>query len=214
MPASTVADVDERHWWVQARRHVVADVLRRQLPPAPARRIFDAGGGTGPLASVLGEFGTVSGERPAAGEADVVAAFDILEGAPDERGMLADLHRALRPGGTLVLTVAGFEFLWGPHDDLSRHRRRYGRGELRRRLADAGFAVDLVNYFGAWLFPAASARAIVRRFRGWDEPRPDFVARSAPVNRAFTWLAVSEAPLVARWSLPAGVALVAVARKP
>lgn len=211
-----VAQTDEGHWWSEGRRRIVGSVLRRHLPPGEGRRILELGGGgeDSGMTQLLGEFGTVSTEVASGEGVDVIAAFDVLERARDDRRMLAEFHRRLRPGGTVVLTVAAFEFLWGPHDELCEHRRRYGRGELRRRLEDAGFDVELVSYFGTWLFPAVSARAVLRRFRGWTDPRPDFVPRSAPVNRALQWLVASEAPLIGRWSPPAGIALVALARKP
>ncbi|WP_238473093.1 flavin reductase family protein [Desulforamulus profundi] len=36
----------------------------------------------------------------------------------------------VRPGGILVLSVPAFNWLWGRHDDLNNHYRRYDFGEL------------------------------------------------------------------------------------
>ena len=43
----------------------------------------------------------------ATGRFDSVSALDVLEHVADEAGTLAELHRVLRPGGLLVLTVPG-----------------------------------------------------------------------------------------------------------
>ena len=40
--------------------------------------------------------------------------LDVLEHIDDDRGMLAEMHRVLAPGGTLLVTVPAFPFLWGP----------------------------------------------------------------------------------------------------
>lgn len=213
-----VARTGEARWWLEGRRRIVARALRRHLAPGH-HRVFVAGANAAAMTDVLGQFGTVRqgdipGDLRESGDVDVVAAFDVLERFPDDGAVLREVHRTLPPGGVLVVTVAAFEFLWGPYDELREHRRRYSREELRQRLEGAGFFADLVSYFGAWLFPAVSARAVVRRFRGWTDPRPDFISRSTALDRALTWVAVSEAPLIGRWSPPVGVSLVAVAHKP
>lgn len=209
----------EAHWRSEGRRRVLASVLRRHLPPGD-RRIFVAAGGAGQLTALLGRFGTVVGEGeipadlPAPGEVDVVVAFDVLDALADDRAALGAMARVLPAGGLLVVTAAAFEFLWGPDDDLRARRRRYGRAELRQRLEGAGFVVDLVSYFDTWLFPAVAARAVVRRFRGWQEPRADFRPRSAPVDRALLWLSSAEGAVLGRWAPPAGASVLAVSHKP
>ena len=211
---------DVAHWRTEGRRRIVASVLQRQLPAGVDRRIFVATGDEGEMADVVGGFGTVVAEGripedlPAVGELDMVAAFDVLEDLVDDRAAVRAIHGVLPAGGTLVVTAAAFEFLWGPHDELRERRRRYGRDELAQRLEEAGFVVDLASYFDSWLFPAAATRSVVRRFRGWQEPRADFRPRAAPVDQALLWLSSSEASLVGRWSPPAGASVVALAHKP
>jgi 2-polyprenyl-3-methyl-5-hydroxy-6-metoxy-1,4-benzoquinol methylase len=83
----------------------------------------------------------------ATGAFDSVSALDVLEHVADEAGTLAELHRVLRPGGLLVLTVPGrhaFSVL-DPDDaklTLPRlhravYQRRFGRAEYERRFVDA-----------------------------------------------------------------------------
>jgi SAM-dependent methyltransferase/UDP-N-acetylglucosamine transferase subunit ALG13 len=83
----------------------------------------------------------------ATGAFDSVSALDVLEHVADEAGTLAELHRVLRPGGLLVLTVPGrhaFSVL-DPDDAKLRvprlhravYQRRFGQAEYERRFVDA-----------------------------------------------------------------------------
>lgn len=81
---------------------------------------------------------------------DAIICSETLEHIPDDRGAVAEIHRVLRPGGLLFLTVpnywhamrfvAGF---WGnPHylDLQVGHLREYNRRQVDRLLGD-GFTV-------------------------------------------------------------------------
>jgi len=93
---------------------------------------------------------------------DVVLAESVLEWLPDQRGALREWHRVLRPGGRLLLATPN---RWSPGPDphlglpllsmapgvvvraasrvlgvLPPARELVGRGALRARLVEAGFA--------------------------------------------------------------------------
>jgi SAM-dependent methyltransferase len=238
------AEIERDHWWFQARRDIVASVLRRRLGPGAPRRIFDAGCGTGEMLEMLTEFGRVSAvdlsedavrscrgrfgdevevgqggipaDLPGPGQVDMVTAFDVLEHIDDDAGALAAIQAVLPPGGVLALTVPAFAFLWGPHDVLSQHRRRYTRPRLRRLLEDAGFAVDRISYFNTLLFPAVAAVRGFRRLRPGrkEEARSDFTMPPPLVNTVLRRVFAAEAGFLRVASLPVGVSILAVARKP
>ena len=86
---------------------------------------------------------------------DVVVALHVLEHVPDDARALRELHRILRPGGTLVLMVPLVEG-WAETDEgppdmepatrvrrfgQRDHVRLYGR-DFRQRVADAGFQLS------------------------------------------------------------------------
>lgn len=151
---------------------------------------------------------------PEASQWDLVTAFDVIEHLDDDRAVLRDIRGVLAPGGVLVVTVPAFNFLWGPHDDLNFHKRRYSARMLRESLTDSGFRVEYASYFNTWLFPVVAAVRVLRRavsFGKPTEPKSDFFMPRPAVNAALTRLFESEAALVPRIPLPVGVSLIAVA---
>jgi SAM-dependent methyltransferase len=145
---------------------------------------------------------------------DLVCAFDVIEHLQDDVAALRQLRLLIAEGGQLVLTVPALELLWGGHDDVNGHYRRYSRTQLERHLRLAGYEVEFVSYFSALLFPVVAAVRVGRRLLREEAPEPnsDFKLSVRPVNALLTRLFALEARVVARHRLPIGSSLVAVAR--
>lgn len=79
--------------------------------------------------------------------ADAVICTEVMEHVPDPRRMLADVHRVLRPGGALVLSVP---FTWHIHDEPYDYWRftEYG---LHRILEESGFEVEDLRAVNGYL---------------------------------------------------------------
>jgi len=119
------------------------------------------------------------------GSFDLVTALDALEHFADDAAALRELHRVCRPGGSLLLTVPAFGWLWGSVDELGHHHRRYRRRELVGRVEAAGFDVRLARFFNFWLFPAiAGVRLLTRPPRRGGAAAP---AAPGPVPSDFDW---------------------------
>jgi len=83
-------------------------------------------------------------EALADAEYDPAICLDVLEHVPHPFTALGEIHRVLRPGGTLVLTVPHLSRLHEePHDYF-----RYTKHGLRSALSDAGFDVLSVTPTG------------------------------------------------------------------
>jgi SAM-dependent methyltransferase len=233
-----MAAAEERLWWFRTLHAQLLAALA--AAPAP-RRLLDAGCGTGGLLArlraalpgtllvgleldagaagvardksrALVTIGSVDRLPFAAASFDAVLSADVLchEGV-DEAAALAGFHRCLRPGGVLVLNLPAYRWLASAHDTAVGNARRYGRAELCRQLAAAGFARIRARYWNSLLFPLMVFRRKLWRRAGAS----DVELLPAPVERAFGWVAALERHLFAAGlSLPFGGSILAVAVKP
>ena len=231
------AELEKTHWWFVVRRSLVLDQARRWAP-RPVARVLEVGCGTGatlrglallfPRAGVTGVEPVASAQQVAAaagcdvvlgsferlpaatGSVDMLLALDVLEHLDDEAAGLAEAARVLRPGGRLLVTVPALPSIWGPHDEVNHHRRRYTRAMLCDRIIGAGFRVERVTSFNTLLLPLAWVeRSVARRRR-----RPAVVAQPAPfVNAALRRVFAMELPLLRTFDLPIGLSLLLVASR-
>lgn len=152
------------------------------------------------------------------GSFDLVLALDVLEHHDDDVAVARELRRVLRPGGLALATVPAWAALWGPHDVIAHHRRRYRREQLEQVLAAGGLEVRRSSHFNALVFPGVWALQTARRLarRG----RPALPASDNPrhmpraMNALLRELLAGEGPWVSRRSLPFGVSLLALAAAP
>ena len=236
-------DVEERHWWYRGRRAVLEAVLDGLgLPAGGDARILDAGCGSGRNMVALARRGAVTGVELAEqsleaararglgpvlpgslddplpfadGAFDLAVALDVLEHVADDGAALRELARVVAPGGRLLVTVPQYGWLWGEHDVLAHHHRRYTRATLLRRAADAGFEPERVTGFNAVLLPAIAVARLVQRARRRAQPASDLGRTpQGAVNGALERVIRAEAALIGRRrDLPAGVSLLAVLRR-
>jgi SAM-dependent methyltransferase len=98
---------------------------------------------------------------PFAATLDAVFSADVL----CHRGVapaaaLRSMADALKPGGVLVLNLPAYRWLLSGHDRAVDNVRRFGRGEVRRLLADAGFVRIRAGYWNSLLFPLMVAQRL------------------------------------------------------
>ncbi len=153
---------------------------------------------------------------PFESEFDVIGAFDVIEHINDDETVLLRIRHALKSGGHLILTVPQHPFLWSRLDEFVDHRRRYSRRELVRKIEAAGLAVEYVTSFMFTLFPLMLVSRLFDR-RSGKLTAADFDRRvrfSPFVNRLFYKIvALDDAMISRRWSLPWGGTLFAIAIK-
>jgi SAM-dependent methyltransferase len=235
-----LAAAEARHFWFRHRRRAVSWALGHYFPAD--RRFLDVGCGTGYMAEAVlrdhpglsvtavdaslpflrhvtarlsgHEVLQVDARRlPFRDEFDVAGAFDVIEHLDEDEAVLAEMRRALRPGGGLLVTVPQHPWLWSTVDDFSRHRRRYTRRELVARTERAGFAVLRVTSLFALTLPMQAAA----RLRRVPAERFDPVSelRIGGAANAVLAAAMRLEERAVRWGvpLPAGGSLLLVARK-
>jgi SAM-dependent methyltransferase len=234
-------EIEGRHWWFVGRRRIFLRLLAQQFPAAARPLdVLDFGCGTGAFLEHLERFGSVSAvDADASAVAfchdrarsevqlvppgaplpfpdasfDLATALDVIEHIDDDVAALAELRRALRPGGRLLVAVPAYRFLWGKQDEVSHHRRRYTARTLRGALERAGFAVDRTSYFNTILFPPIATVRLGRRLlRRPGAAQSDFDLGPAGLNRVLGAVFGAEAGVLARRDLPFGVSVLALAR--
>jgi SAM-dependent methyltransferase len=245
-----IAAVEDRHFWFCARNRIIAAAAHGVVAGlAPGYRVLEVGCGTGVVLRQLVEIcrgGEVIGmdlfpeavafasrrascpvlagdvlNPPELGAIDMVGIFDVLEHLPDDRVILRGLHRLLKPGGALLLTVPAHMSLWSYFDVSSCHCRRYERGELASRLGEAGFRIEYLTEFMTVLFPLVWAG---RRLKGGKRSinREEANAKTSGELKVVPGmngllkavLSLEAAAIARRWRLPKGTSLLAIARKP
>jgi SAM-dependent methyltransferase len=148
-------------------------------------------------------------------EFDVMGAFDVIEHIEEDRTVLAQMYRAIAPGGGVLLTVPQHPFLWSQQDEHACHVRRYTASDLREKLEHAGFRVELMSSFVSLLFPLMY---LTRRRDRVPESEYDFTAdlKLSPALNSILTAAMSLERLLikAGLRLPFGGSLLVVARKP
>jgi len=229
--------VEDRHWWYRGRRTVLEGVIARLALPEHAR-LLDAGCGSGRNMVELARHGTVTGvelsqtsveiargrqvgeviagsvlEMPFAENSfDLAVTLDVIEHLQDDLAVLRELRRVVAPGGSLLVTVPAYQWLWSGHDVINHHHRRYTRRSLRRVAERAGWRQVRTTYFNSLLLPVAILLRVLDRLNTkTTESSLDLWVPPEPLNRLLERPLALEAALVARGGrIPAGLSLLAV----
>jgi SAM-dependent methyltransferase len=231
---------EDVHWWYRGRRTVLEGAIAKLGLPASAR-ILDAGCGSGRNMLELAHLGTVTGielsdtsvalarergvgevlagsvlEMPFPDDSfDLAVSLDVIEHLEDDLAALRELRRVLAPGGTLLVTVPAYQWLWSGHDEINHHHRRYTRRSLQRVAEQAGWSQVRTTYFNSLLLPAAIVLRVLDRVnRGrTTESSLDLWVPPGFVNWLLERPLALEAALIARGGrIPAGLSLMAVFR--
>jgi len=230
---------EDRHWWYRGRRTVLEGVIDGLRLPARAR-ILDAGCGSGRNMVELARHGTVTGvelsdtsvclardrgvgeviagsvlEMPFPPDSfDLAVSLDVIEHLEDDLGALRELRRTVAPGGSLLVTVPAYPWLWSGHDEINHHYRRYTRRSLQRVAEQAGWEQVRTTYFNSLLLPVAILlRVLDRLSTKTTESSLDLWVPPEPLNWLLERPLALEAALIARGGrIPAGLSLLAVFR--
>lgn len=235
-------DIEQRHWWFQARRHLVWSLVERFVDGGAKRRlrICDLGCGTGGnLAALAAHHDVVGveyspqaleyakrrlGDRVQSGSLpdgvnlpdesfDVVLLTDVLEHIDDDARSAETALGLLRPRGVVVATVPAYQWLYARHDARHHHFRRYGKQQFRKLWLRPHAEIHLLSYYNSVLFPPAATVRLASKLLPERAAFHDLAVPPRPINGLLTRLMRSEAKLLGRVPLPFGLSLVAVVRK-
>ena len=241
-----LGDIEDDHFWFTTRNEMIAWLVRRFA--AQAGRALEIGCGTGyvlfalrkalPSARLSGSelhsLGLVHA-RQRHGQAvelfqmdarhsglsdvlDLVGAFDVLEHIADDRRVVDEIYRMLKPGGVLIATVPQHPWLWSRSDEVAHHQRRYRVGELANKARQAGFRIRYQTSFATVTLPLMAASRLRSRLPNRDKSAEslDIETRVSPRLNAALRVCLRSEHLLRRLGLPLplGGSQVVVAAKP
>jgi SAM-dependent methyltransferase len=229
-------DLEESHWWYRARKEIIVDCVQRILGDHPDARILDIGCGAGTILSSLARHyravgldispeaaerararsgcnvlvGSIPGHVPAElCNLDAICLFDVIEHFDEDVGILRHARDLLRYGGYVFISVPAFQWLYGQHDRINGHRRRYSRSQLLSAIRTAGYDVVWCSYFNCLLSPLLIPAIL---WRGRKTTGHNFEVRSA-LDGVLESILRSETTLLRYVRFPIGLSLLAVGRK-
>ncbi|MHA6764020.1 class I SAM-dependent methyltransferase [Streptacidiphilus sp. PAMC 29251] len=223
-----LTQLEGRHWWYRERRALLARELDQLQTHGIALDIGAAGGGNTQVLRSHGwkaiavEYGTEGAEvardrgltviradarqLPIADRTvDLVVAFDILEHIVEDGQAMAEMHRVVRPGGTVLIAVPCDMRLWSAHDVAVDHVRRYERHTLQQVVQASGFTIETLHSWNVLLRPVAAWRRRTSTGSDLEDLHP-------LTNRVLSTVIAAERYLPVH-ALP-GVSLLLRARKP
>ena len=233
---------EEKHWWYAGLRAFVRSCLVRYLKADDGNAtILDAGCGAGKLLEELTEtYGAVGldlsqvalklsrerkneklvnssvSELPFKDNSfNAVVSLDVLyhRGVTDDVAALKEFKRVLKDGGIVIVNLAAYDFLKGPHDEVVHTRERYTREKLRARVEAAGLKVERITYRNTLLFPIFLAVRTLQRFSGAKAKESDLSMPVPPINTLLRMILALENALLSSVNLPFGSSIFCVARK-
>lgn len=171
------------YWWYQARTRLLEEALGPFVPNGG--QVLDVGSADGPSAEWFraqassavaldvdirgltgdGVCGSALGLPFADRSFDAVAAFDVIEHCEPESVVLREIHRVLRPGGVIAVSVPAYQWAWTEFDVANGHYRRYTQERLIDAVTAAGFVVDRSTYAFTSVFPMFTAERLLRKVR-------------------------------------------------
>jgi 2-polyprenyl-3-methyl-5-hydroxy-6-metoxy-1,4-benzoquinol methylase len=150
----------------------------------------------------LGGLFDVTWDRPTA---DVVVMHDVLEHIEDEPGAIDRVVSLLDDRGRAIISVPALQPLYGLHDELLGHYRRYSKHTLRDAVSRR-MSIERLRYFGFSFLPVTLWYSRIRR-----QPYPTATATGPNmIGRAFSLACRVEE----RIPTPIGTSLVCEAVRP
>jgi ubiquinone/menaquinone biosynthesis C-methylase UbiE len=234
--------LEQEHWWFCAKRKIVLSVIQKYLPlTCGDLSVCDFGCGCGMMLMDLSKAGykaigldsnNLALEYCRKRNAEVfyaemtkktplqdssiqcVTLLDALEHIEDEKKVLSEIIRVLKPGGIVVCTVPAYQWLWTKRDDFHHHKRRYQKSELVKLFESfGGFEILQKSYINCFLFPLALTERTIKKIFP-PESHGDLTIPGFGINSLLKTIFASERLLINNnTSLPFGLSVLLTARK-
>lgn len=136
----------------------------------------------------------------------LVALVDVLEHIEDDRSAVREAFTVLEDQGLLLVCVPAYQWLYGDHDKLFGHLRRYSRKQISRLVTAEGFEILRLSHIQPlFLLPLW----LKRKLSGGN----DFKPVQTTMNRTLAWVLRQDARALRHFDLPFGPTLVCLCRR-
>ncbi len=185
------SQIEESHWWYKVRRKMFASYIKNIALNKEKSRILDIGSSSGTNLRMLKDMGfknyqgfdynelsrkfcqekglgdVIIGDICTSSlldnQYDLILATDVIEHIKNDDLALKEIYRILKPNGKLIVTVPCFMALWGGHDLVSMHHRRYLLKNIVEKMKNVEFKINKSYYFNFILFlPIFLFRKLIR----------------------------------------------------
>lgn len=238
-----IAAVEDSHWWYHGLRKYVIAELESLI--GETANILDAGCGAGgivaainarfPRARIVGvdispiaipysrakvdgalAFADVNALPFPDATFDAIISLDVIcNAAVDEKQVLREFMRAIKPGGVILLQIPAYEWLRSDHDVVVHTARRYTARNLRASAGGAGFEILMCGYRNSLLFPLMIIQRLVRKVLRPTAPKSAVIRHGSVINTLLSVMLDVENMLHRRGiRFPIGGSVFAVLRKP
>lgn len=230
-------EIESDYWWFVARNKIVKKFAEKFSSLQKGDYVLDVGCGTGGFAELFAKdfnvlcldtspialeycrkrglrnlFHTTIEEFPK-GKFKIKTIFmlDVIEHIENDINVLKSAYDLLEAGGTLMITVPAYRWLWSRHDEIHMHKRRYTRNQIYELLKLAGFQVKFLSYFNFFLFfPAVIKRVLIKKKEENIEPVEPV---SNFMNKILLNVFLAEKFFLSFFRFPFGLSILAVAQK-
>lgn len=230
-------DIQEDHWLFRVRENLLLDLAETYFEKG--QKVLDFGCNYGHAVRILQERGyhaegyDISEEAIAYGRSqgiknifsipekklssehyDAAITFDVLEHIQDDAKAFSEIAATIKKGGHLIIVVPAYMFLWGMHDVVAHHFRRYTLSELVSLSEKiGGFEIVRKSYFNTFLFIPITIFRLGSRLLKLESRDSDFDINNPILDRLFFGIFNAERKLLRYISFPFGVSALLVLRK-
>jgi SAM-dependent methyltransferase len=141
---------------------------------------------------------------------DSVLLLDILEHITDHVDFLKVASMYCKPGGTIIINVPAYQWLYSDYDKAVGHVRRYSSKEMKKLILAAGLVPVKSYYWGALLIPVAMIRKLVIAGKDVDIIKSGFKPPGKIADMFLRTLKAIENCLP--FTLPFGTSLIAICK--